>query len=226
VIPRFFLLVLVLLLGLPGCAFKKPVVPLQPPEKAWLARVAERGWRLQGRIGVRSGEGNWHGGLRWFRRNGRDSLTISGPFGQGGVKIEVQGGWIRIRYHDGRVRESRQPQALLEEALGVRVPLRALHYWVLGMPAPGVPVTRRRYDSLGRLRYLNQSGWQIEYREYTATPPGALPRKIVLTGPAGVVLKLIVDRWETDDASLAVSEDNAGRFAFPVSSARSDRCGK
>ncbi len=201
-IPRFISLVLVLVLGSSGCALKKPVVPRQAVERAWLAHVAERGWRLHGRIGVRSGEGNWHGGLRWLHRDDRDSLTLSGPFGQGGVKIEVQDGWIRIRYHDGRLRESHRPRVLLEEALGIPVPLQALHYWVLGMPAPGIPVTRRRYDSLGRLAYLSQNGWRIEYREYVVIPPGALPRKIVLTGPGGVVLKLIVDRWETDDSRV------------------------
>ncbi len=205
-IPRFVPLMLVLSLGLSGCALKKPMTPLAPPERAWLARLAERGWRLQGRVGVRSGAENWHGGLRWVHRGDGDSLTVSGPFGQGGVKIELRNGWIRIRHHDGRVRESRQPQALLEEVLGIRVPLGVLRYWVLGMPAPEAPVSGRRYDALGRLRYLEQSGWRIEYREYVVVPPGALPRKIVLTGAAGVVLKLIVDRWETGDASLAVPE--------------------
>ncbi len=197
-IPRFILVVPILMLGMAGCAVRQPVLShAEQAERAWLAQLSERGWRLTGRIGVRGGQGNWHGGLQWVHRADGETLTVSGPFGQGGVKIQIRGEWIRIRYQDGQIRESFQPEVLLEEIIGVRVPIKALHYWVLGLPVPGVAPARLQYNPLGRLQRLRQQGWQIEYLEYTAVPSGALPKKIVLTGPESVVLKLIVDRWES-----------------------------
>lgn len=188
--------VLAIFVYLGGCAL--PSVPppgaLNAEERNWLAGLQSRGWRLNGRIGVISGEKRgWHAGLRWEYLEGVDALVISGPLGQGGVALWVRPGWIRIRYPDGRVQESARPRELLRRILGVAVPLESLHYWILGLPAPAP--AKPEYDLLGRLRLLDQDGWQVEYRRYLRLGPGALPAKLILTGPGRVRVTLIVDEW-------------------------------
>lgn len=190
-----FRLGLGLLLGvwLGGCAWWRPPLPaLGQKELDFLQRLDH--WQLQGRVGVRGERGNWHGSLRWIYRDGQDRLIVSGPFGQGRVVIQARADWIRIEQANGKVRVSDRPESLLEEVLGMAVPVKALRYWIRGLPAPGRGELEFGPD--GRLRRLQQRKWQVEYQEYRAVGPYALPVKLELTGPRGVYLKLIVDRWE------------------------------
>ncbi len=191
-----FVLIWGVLIGLVGCAsLTAPLPEVNQAEIDWLARLQSRGWNLIGRIGVTGARENWHGGLSWEFRDGYDTLKISGPFGQGGVIVEAHQGWIRLRHHDGRVQESDRPGALLHQILGVSVPLDKLHYWILGLPAPGP--AQLRYGPGQRLTSLVQAGWEIEFRRYQAEGMGVLPTKIIMTGPEGVRVKLIIDQWET-----------------------------
>ncbi|MFN3920092.1 MAG: lipoprotein insertase outer membrane protein LolB [Methylohalobius sp.] len=184
---------LLLAIWLGGCAWwRPPLSTVDQKELAWLKRLDH--WQLKGRVGVRGEKGNWHGNLRWTYQEGQDRLVISGPFGQGGVIIQVYPDWIRIEQADGQTRVSDQPEELLEEVLGVAVPLTALRYWVRGLPAPGQSEIESGPD--GRMRRLLQGGWQVEYHEYRAVGPYALPARLSLSGPRGMHLKLIVDRWE------------------------------
>jgi len=190
-----FFLIWMALFGLSGCALFRPPLPeASLGEKDWVATVQKNGWQLSGRIGIQGGHESWHGGLQWRYRPGYDVLKISGPFGQGGAVVEVRQGWIRLRRHDGQVQESRRPEELLRQILGVAVPLDKLHFWVLGIPAPGP--AQYQYGPGQRLRLLTQSGWQIEYRRYQSVDSGVLPERLVLNGPDGVRVKLIIDRWE------------------------------
>lgn len=184
---------LVLAIWLGGCAWWRPPLPaVGQNELAWLDRLDR--WQLQGRLGVRGNKESWHGGVDWTYRDERDRLVVSGPFGQGGLVIQVQADWIRIEQADGQTRVSDRPEGLLEEMLGVAVPLKALRFWIRGLPAPGQ--AEIEYGPDGRIRRLLQRGWQVEYLEYRSVGPGALPVKLTLTGPRGVRLKLVVDRWE------------------------------
>ncbi len=183
-----------LVIGLAGCAgWRPPLSALGQQELAWLKQLDQ--FELQGRVGVRGNKGSWHGSLRWTYRDNRDRVVVSGPFGQGGVVIQVQENWIQIEQADGQIRVSDQPDQLLEEILGVAVPLQALRYWIRGLPAPGQAQTEYAPD--GRLQRLIQAGWQVEYLEYQRVGQGALPAKLVLAGPRQVRLKLVIDRWET-----------------------------
>ncbi len=192
-----FLFLCLLFAGLDGCALFKPsVVPeVSQNEERWLAAIQRKGWALRGRIGVQGSDDSWHGSLRWRYRPGHDALKISGPLGQGGVVVEVWPDRIRLTRHDGQVQESNHPEVLLRRLLGVAVPLGKLHFWVLGMPAPGP--ARLQYGPGRRLSVLSQAGWRIEYPRYRRVDSGVLPAKLIMNGPGGVRVKLIIDRWET-----------------------------
>ena len=60
---------------------------------------------------------------------------------------------------------ARIPILLLEQTLGLRLPVTGLRYWVRGLPAPG-PTALLQTDAAGRLTRLEQNGWVIEYPSY------------------------------------------------------------
>ena len=179
-----------------GCAWWRPPSPLprlDREELAWLERLDR--WHVQGRIGVRGERGNWHGGLHWTYEDGQDRLVITGPLGQRAVVIQVRSGWIEIAQANGQTQVSDRPEKLLKEVLGVAVPLKALRYWIRGLPAPGGGEVEFSPD--GRVLRLRQGKWQVEYRQYRSLKTHVLPVKLELIGP-GVSVKLLVDLWEVD----------------------------
>lgn len=189
---------LLLSLWLGGCAWwRSPPPAIDQGELAWLERIDR--WQLQARLGVRGERESWHGGIDWVFHNGQDRLVLSGPFGQGGVVIQIDAGQIRIERAGGETQVSDRPEELLEAMLGVAVPVIAMHFWIRGLPAPGHK--RIEYGSDGRIRRLLQQGWEVEYLEYRALGPYALPVKLILTGPRGVRLKLVVDQWRVGEES-------------------------
>ena len=93
------------------------------------------------------------------------------------------------------------PELLLLRQTGWRVPVRALRYWVLGLPAPG-PVKGRSLDRYGRLAKLSQSGWEIEFRDYQRSGSLELPVRIFVTNHRARV-RLAIGHWELSDPKVA-----------------------
>lgn len=173
---------LALLLLLAGCAS----APVPPVAAVAHGRPA---FELEGRIGVRDGEHSFFGNLHWRAGEGRDELTLATPLGQGVARISRRGGATVLQWPDGRSETAADPEDLLEKALGFRLPLAGLDYWVEGRLDPRRPGAAVR-DADGRVESLSQDGWQVHYLAYA----GARPAKLRLRR-ADVEVTLIVDRW-------------------------------
>jgi len=189
---RAWPLALPLVLGLlmAGCA-PAPVVResavVAPDLPAWTAR---------GRVALfAEGEG-WHAGFEW-RQEGEDlTLTLSGPFGQGALRLLREGGRVRLIDGSGAVREAESAEALVAEATGAALPVSGLRHWLLGRPAPD---RAHRWVEGGAWPRLQQDGWNIDYRAYASVGGHRLPSRMQLTRP-GMKLKLIIDAWDVPPA--------------------------
>jgi outer membrane lipoprotein LolB len=82
----------------------------------------------------------------------------------------------------------------LTERLGTEIPLAALRYWVLGVPAPEMPAEEIA-GADGRLVRIEQAGWQVGIDRYSSAAAGGLPTRLDATRD-GARLKLVVSRWE------------------------------
>ena len=174
---------LALLLLLAGCASAPPV-----PQAALHGRPA---FGLDGRIGVRDGEHSFFGNLHWRAGAGRDELILATPLGQGVARITRGAHATVLQWPDGRSETAVDPEDLLEKALGFRLPLAGLDYWVEGRLDPRRPGTAVR-DAEGRIERLSQDGWQVHYLAYA----GARPAKLRLRR-SGIEVTRIVDRWRS-----------------------------
>lgn len=177
---------LVLVLLMAGCA-PAPVVretTVAPPDLPT--------WTARGRVALfAEGEG-WHAGFEW-RQEGEDlTLTLSGPFGQGALRLLRTAGRVRLVDGSGAVREAESAEALVAEATGAALPVSGLRYWLLGRPAPDRP---HRWLEGAAWPRLEQDGWTIDYRAYIDSRGHRLPIRIRLNRP-GMKLKLIIDAWD------------------------------
>lgn len=189
---------MVTLLQLAGCA----TPPASSPEaaSAWSARqIALRPlttWQADGRIGVISGQEGWHAGFQWAQQDSSYRIDLIGPLGQGRVMIESDGQEVRIQTQDGQNWTAVDADDLLEQTLGVRLPVNGLRYWVRGLPEPGSrPVLQ--IDASGHLIRLEQNGWIIEYPAYAPTPVRNLdlPERIVARRQ-DLNVKLMIEQWK------------------------------
>lgn len=189
------LLLAVLLLA--GCT----TPPVRPPaadrELAWQhhrAALADlEQWRLTGRIAIHTGGEAWHATLDWRQRRQRYDIRLLAPMGQGSVR--VQGGPDEVVLDTGtETHSAADAESLLYRRFGWRVPVAALRYWVVGLPEPGTPA-ELRLDEHGRLAYLEQAGWKIEFRQYTRQEGRELPARIFASNHQAQ-LRLAAGQWQ------------------------------
>ncbi len=182
---------------LTGCA----VPPMTSPEAAaaWTNREAIllklTDWNAAGRIGVVNGSDGWHAGFRWGQQGSGYRIDLIGPLGQGRVRVEGDEQMVRIQTADGQTQTAPNPDALLEQAVGARLPVNGLRYWIRGLPEPGAPPTLQ-FDAEGRLIRLEQNGWTIEYLAYAYAAPLSLelPERISARRQ-DLSVKLIIEDW-------------------------------
>lgn len=136
---------------------------------------------------------SWSADIVWQHDPESEQINLSGPLGQGAVSIRLDGDLVTIARGDADVEMSDQPELFIEQQLGLAVPVRALRYWVIGLPSP-----QRSFSDLPK--GFSQDGWMVDYPEIQQVQGRAMPRKIFVQN-AGVKLKLIVDQWNINGNS-------------------------
>lgn len=186
----------VLLLLLAGCAATPELPPVADPSQAWadhqhrLAGVAA--WQLGGRIAIRTEDEGWQAGIDWKQQDQDYLIQLTGPLGQGSLRLQGDGRLVTLSSGDD-VLVDEDAETLLYRQMGWRVPVAALRYWALGLPAPGP--AEHELNPQGLLARLHQSGWTIEFRDYVRRGELTLPGRLFISNHRAQV-RLVVDRWE------------------------------
>jgi outer membrane lipoprotein LolB len=190
---RFFPLLFLLLAG---CAATPVAPPVADPLQAWgdhqrqLAGV--NGWQLGGRIAIRTDDEGWQASIDWRQQAQDYAIHLTGPLGQG--SLHLQGDGRQVSLSDGEATlVDEDAEALLYREMGWRVPVSALRYWALGLPAPGA--AEHELNPQGQLGRLRQAGWSIEFRDYTRRGELTLPGRLFISNHRAQI-RLVVDRWE------------------------------
>ena len=189
------LLLVPLLVIMAGCASQSGPTP----DPGWSRHSAElallENWELEGKLALRTGESAESANISWQQQQRRSLLRLSGPLGSQATSIDSDGDTAEIRRGDQlETWDLSQP---VTGPMGLDLPLRALPYWVKGIPAPDLPVDSMKV-ALERelLENLSQQGWRIDYQEYDLFQGFMLPTRMQLERE-GTRLRLIVREWRT-----------------------------
>lgn len=151
----------------------------QRPANAWTAPDWQY-WSLRGRIAVHSGEQGWHAGLNWRQTGETFYLELTGPLGQGAVRMQGDAEGVTLGRADGKRDWAPDADALLTRNTGWILPVSGLRYWVRGRAVPERPA-QWTWAADGLPQRLQQDGWVIRYSEFREQPGlGKLPRRIDL----------------------------------------------
>ena len=200
------LLTLLLCLSLWACSTTPSRPPAADPQQAWqqhhsmLASLQQ--WRLFGRLAIQTGDEGWHASLNWLQHQQQYTIQLIAPLGQGTIQLQGDEQQVLLDTGDEQPILATNPEVLLFQEFGWRVPVKSLRYWVLGLPAPGE--SKHELDSFGRLSRLFQNGWEIHFFDYAVTDQLELPGKIFINNHRAKV-RLVVNRWE-----LAPPAEDAG----------------
>lgn len=184
------------LLVVGGCAVQPPVT--ETPETVWLQHQTNieqlTRWQVQGRLALRLGDEGWTAGFDWQQQEQVWRIRLSGPFGQGVVELhgDRRGVWLQ---QAGRAPVfATDPESLLEQETGWRLPVSGLASWLRGLPAPG-ETGELQWDAQGRLAYLEQGGWQVDYRRYLQVGDYPLPDRLQMKRES-MRVKFVLDDWQ------------------------------
>lgn len=188
------------LLALAGCASQAPIDEGGRQAGQWERQQADveafDTWTLVGKAGLRTPQENTSANLDWNQHPHYFRMLISGPFGGGRNVLEGREGRFSLTNSDGRF-EAETPEALMEEQLGWALPVSAMPDWVRGLPGDHASY-HLETDELGFPSFLQQDGWDIDYRDWEQVEGMWLPRRLVMTY-GDVRITLVVNQWQASN---------------------------
>jgi outer membrane lipoprotein LolB len=176
----------------------QPLTRPTPPAGTWAERKtqleAASRWRFDGRVAISGVESGGSAGIRWKQSESRSTVSVFGALGAGGLEIAVDGNHLRVRTSRGESVVDDEARQVIEERLGVPLPLEELRYWLIGIAAPGSEATEVLGENQ-RLSALSQQGWEVHFTEYQAVAGDLLPARLDAMHE-GVRVRLRISRWQ------------------------------
>lgn len=141
------------------------------------ALAALTAWDLAGRLSIDDGAEGGSGRLGWKIRGDASEMTFRGAMGRGSWQLSSGPGYAELQRSDGSLSRGDSADELVHSEVGWQVPVNALRWWALGLPAPG-GVELMDLDAAGRVLALQQAGWHIHYERYRSFGDVELPGRM------------------------------------------------
>ena len=166
-----------------------------------LARISlDAGFALEGRVAVRYGAENISGRIAWTHDPARDEIGLASPLGNQLAQLVRAADGVTLTDSRQEVFRAADAESLTQQRLGWRLPLAGLTDWVQGRVAAGTATDQAapevQRDIAGRLSFLMQSGWRIDYSYEDDT--ARLPKRLILHYLKAIEpleIRLVIERW-------------------------------
>jgi outer membrane lipoprotein LolB len=145
-------------------------------------------WRMEGRLAITAPNDSWSASIEWDHQPDFEKIRLSGPLGQGAVIIELAGDVVTIDRGGGHVHTSNHPEQLINQQLGMFVPLQSLRFWAVGLPESGQAFQETPDGFV-------QDGWLVAYKAMQKAGVETMPHKMAVSDEH-IKLKLIIDQWD------------------------------
>jgi len=218
-----------------------PWIYLDDPQRTQIRKLEDiHEWSVTGRIAINTDREAVNVSVHWEQQGEDYQIRFNAPLASGAAEIKGNADEVTLRTTDHQTYSAVDPESLLYDVMGWRIPVSGLRYWILGRPAPGVatdeePERHKDGEWDGKLKRLNQSGWEIRYRTYRRVDGVHLPEHLVLKNeqfdaririgtwtlpPAPIDEKFA---YKKKSASVSVQESLEERVEEPQPRRRSER---
>lgn len=189
--------IFIIILFLSGCNTFAPHPPTHLSNVSWKQRQAQLShlnqWSNSGVVGMRTPAESWSATYQWAQQPAQFRLQLFAPLGAGSLLLTGNSQQTELITSKGEHYQSKDPQSLLLERTGWNLPVKLLRYWVLGVPAPGIP-SKLSFDKFHRPTALKQSGWSVNYQQYQVIDNIELPTRLVLSNNY-FKIRLVIKHW-------------------------------
>lgn len=152
-------------------------------------------WQVKGRVAIINGAEAWHLNVIWRQDEDDYQIELWGPFGSGRVQLEGDAQGVRLSDSQQQIYSARDPESLLYEHTGVKMPVSGLRYWILGLTDPQQEQEQPHYDARARLTSVQQDSWHVAFKRYTRLGELAVPDRLTVA-KNDLQVKLVVDDWQ------------------------------
>ena len=157
------------------------------------AHAEHASFTIGGRIAVKHDGERSSATVRWTHDAETDEILLLAPLGKTVARIQRNGQGIVLDTSDKHY-AAQDAEELTLQALGWRLPLSGLQYWVLALPVPERTAHIER-DANEQISLLRQDGWTIHYTRYATSAPDSLPLRMTLQRDE-LEIQLLIDEWE------------------------------
>lgn len=179
-------------------AVTKPAktVIVEPVSKEHIKEIAH--FNILGRIAVQDRGQSSSGSFRWKHWPGNDEIILFTPLGQVVAEITKNEQGVRLITSKLEAFYAKDVESLTQDALGWRLPLSGLQYWIQALHSP-LTQAEKDFNEKDQMIAMRQDGWNIQYGSYTSEQSGrpSLPKRLDLTYE-NLRLKLAIDEWKID----------------------------
>jgi outer membrane lipoprotein LolB len=183
---------------LAGCAGQ---VKQDRPPQTWQEQSSRLSslvqWKMQGKMAFRSIDRAESASISWLQDKEHTEVRLSGPLGVSATTISSDGEVIEVK----QAKETRyyaiSDTDRIYRDTGIDLPLKALPYWLKGLPDPDAAIERQEFSG-DQLKQLIQSGWTINYEQYKPLKSYSLPTKINMKR-TDTQVRLIMRHWMTQN---------------------------
>lgn len=183
---------------LSSCAINRPSPPPDDIDQAWLNHRQQLAtlneWVVDGRTAIKNANDSISASLNWSTSTDHSEIQLSGPFGQGAVKLALAPSGAELYLSDGTVLHHSNPEQLIRSQLGVILPVKEIQFWIKGLPFPSDKNKHAVLNKHGYLQSLKQNGWDIQFERYSTFQNLALPTKIFAKKYQQTV-RIIIHDW-------------------------------
>jgi outer membrane lipoprotein LolB len=151
-------------------------------------------WQISGKVGIRAPQDSGSGTLFWLQRQDYYDIRLSGPLGRGAARLTGRPGTILLEVANQGRYQATSPEQLLQQQLGLNLPVSHLLWWIRGLPDPDSK-SRLTLDRDSRLAQLSQDGWQVDYLRYAEQDGYWLPERLKLSGH-DLQVTLVIKDWQ------------------------------
>jgi len=194
------LLPLLLAVSLLAACSSAPKIDKDLKPQLWLEhQIAINGitaWNINGRLAVKNEKDSGTATLLWEQSFANYELRLIAPLGQGTYILKGTSGGVVMQDPKNISTKAETAEQLLYEALGWKIHINGLKYWVRGIPEPYMIYSELLLDEKGRLTNMKQSGFDVSVLRYTKQNGISLPEKLTIKSN-DIQLKLVIKDWKT-----------------------------
>ena len=184
-----------MLLLLTACAGQPPLTDTtQDWDSQRAALAAMDAWTLRGKLALRTTDRSESASVIWQQSGSNVDLRLSGPLGAGATRVSSNGRQLVVSQNGKADTFDISTPDAVAASTGWNLPVKALPYWVRGLPAPEPAPSMTTIDA-GLMQRFEQAGWQVHYERYQNVDGHRLPAKIAIEN-GDTRARLVIRSWE------------------------------